>query len=93
MGEAELAEYAGAYVSEELLDARYIVSVAKDGLVVKSRTVSLAALKAMARDKFMVPGFGLNIGFQQDGGGKAVGFALSVGRAAGIAFNKNSGIS
>jgi hypothetical protein len=85
---AELAEYAGAYVSEELLDARYAISVDRDVLFVKTRTVARATLKAMAPDKFMAPGFGLNIEFVRDRGGKVTGFALSVGRAAGIVFVK-----
>jgi hypothetical protein len=88
MGAAELAEYTEAYVSEELLDARYSFSVEEDTLVLKTRTVPRAVLKAMAPDKFMAPGFGLNIEFVRDGGGKIVGFALSVGRAADIAFAK-----
>ena len=37
MGAAELAAYAGAYVSEELLDARYLISVDKGTLVLKTR--------------------------------------------------------
>ena len=90
-GAAELAEFVGAYISEELLDARHVVSIAKDakdGLVVKSLTIPQAALQAMAPDKFMVPGFGLNVEFVRDGGGRISGFAMSVGRAAGILFNK-----
>ncbi|MCJ7486751.1 MAG: beta-lactamase family protein [Candidatus Aminicenantes bacterium] len=87
---AELKEYAGTYVSEELLDARYTVSVAKDTLVVKSRTIPEAPLKAMAPDKFTLPGAGLDIEFVRGMGGKVTGFTMSAGRAAGIAFAKKS---
>lgn len=88
MGSTELAAYAGAYVSEELLDARYVLSVDKGALVLKTRSAPRAGLKAMAPDKFTVPGFGLNIEFVRGQGGQVTGFAVSVGRAAGIAFNR-----
>jgi len=84
----ELKEYAGTYASEELLDARYIISVDKDGLVVKTRDVARAPLKSMAPDKFMLPDFGLNIEFEREKGGMVTGFTVSVGRAAGIVFVK-----
>jgi hypothetical protein len=88
MSAAELGEYAGTYVSEELLDAHYIVSVAKDTLVVKSRTMPEAPLQTMAPDKFTLPDFGMNIEFVRGAGGKVTGFTMSVGRAAEIAFVK-----
>lgn len=86
----ELKEYAGTYVSEELLDARYKLSVEKDGLVVKTRDVARAELKVMAPDKFMVPGYGLNIEFVRGRNGAVTGFTVSVGRAAGIEFSKDA---
>jgi len=82
---AALAGYAGAYVSEELLDARYLISVDKGELVLKMRTEPRAVLKAMAPDKFTVPDYGLNIEFVRSGG-RVKGFTVSVGRAAGITF-------
>ena len=87
-GAAALTEYAGAYVSEELLDAKYLISVDKDKLVLKTRDTPRAELKAMAPDKFTVPGYGLNIEFARGKGGSVSGFTVSVGRAAGIAFAK-----
>jgi CubicO group peptidase (beta-lactamase class C family) len=87
-GAAALTEYAGAYLSEELLDARYLISVDKDKLVLKTRDTARAELKAMAPDKFTVPGYGLNIEFARGRGGRVSGFTVSVGRAAGIAFAK-----
>jgi CubicO group peptidase (beta-lactamase class C family) len=88
MGAAELAAYAGPYISEELLDARYLLSVDKGTLVLKTRDTPRAELKAMAPDKFTVPGYGLNIEFVRGKGGGVTGFTVSVGRAAGIAFNR-----
>ncbi len=82
----DLAGYVGAYISEELLDAKYLISVDKDKLVVKTRDTPRAELKAMAPDKFMVPGYGLNIEFVRGRGGRVSGFTVSVGRAAGIEF-------
>jgi CubicO group peptidase (beta-lactamase class C family) len=88
MGAAELAGYAGPYVSEELLDAKYVISVDKDTLVLKTRDTPRAELKAMAPDKFTAPGYGLNVNFVRGQGGKVTGFTVSVGRAAGIVFVK-----
>jgi CubicO group peptidase (beta-lactamase class C family) len=84
----ELAGYAGTYVSEELLDARYIISVDKETLVVKTRDTPRAVLKLMALDKFTLPDYGLNIEFVRGRDGKVSGFTVSVGRAGGIAFAK-----
>ena len=47
-----------------------------------------AELKAMAPDKFTVPGYGLNMEFVRGRAGKVTGFTVSVGRAAGIDFAK-----
>jgi hypothetical protein len=85
LGAAELAGYVGSYVSEELLDARYVIGVDEGALVMKTRTVPRAGLKAMAPDKFTVPDYGLNLEFVRRGG-HVTGFTVSVGRAAGIAF-------
>ena len=86
---AGLDGYAGVYKSEELLDAAYLISVDKDKLVVKTRDTPRAELKAMAPDKFTVPGYGLNVEFVRGKGGRVSGFTVSVGRAAGIAFSKD----
>ena len=87
---AELEQYAGTYISEELLDTRYVISVDKDGLVVKTRDMARASLKVMAPDKFTLPDYGLNIEFVRGRGAKVTGFTVSVGRAAGIVFVKKS---
>jgi hypothetical protein len=83
---ARLAEYAGTYVSPELLDVKYQIAVDKDKLVVKMRSVSGAPLKAMAPEKFVEREFGANIEFLRSKGGRVTGFKLAVGRAAGIEF-------
>jgi CubicO group peptidase (beta-lactamase class C family) len=85
---SELDGFAGTYASAELLDATYVLSVDKGALVLKTRAVPRAELKAMAPDKFTVPGYGLNAEFARGGDGKVTGFTVSVGRAAGIEFIK-----
>lgn len=83
--DAQLKEYAGDYVSEELLNARYRLVVDKDALVVKFRSLPSEPFKAMAKDKFAQGGFGIEFVRK----GKAVtGFTLNMGRAAGIVFVK-----
>lgn len=81
-----LAEYAGTYVSPELLDAKYQIAVDKDKLVLKMRSIPGAPLKAMAPEEFLEQEFGANIEFLRGKGGKVAGFKLAVGRAAGIEF-------
>lgn len=83
-----LNEYAGTYISSELLDARYQIKVDKDKLVLKMRTIPGAPMKALAPDKFIEPESGANIEFMRGKGGKVAGFKLAVGRAAGIVFQK-----
>jgi len=85
---ALLNEYAGTYISPELLDARYRIVVDKDKLVLKMRAIPQSGLKAMAPDKFIDSELGANIEFERKKGGKVAGFTVSVGRAAGIAFVK-----
>ncbi len=83
---AKLQEYAGDYVSVELLDARYRVVLDKDNLFIRFRSASKDPLKAMALDKFVLGG--QSIEFVRSGGKKITGFRLSVGRAGGIEFVK-----
>ena len=82
---AKLKEYAGDYVSEELLSAKYRFVVEKDNLILKFRSASKEPLKAMAPDKFSLDG--LNIEFFRKGD-RVTGFNLSIGRAAAIEFVK-----
>ncbi len=85
---AELGAYAGTYVSEELLDARYTMSVKDGQLMVAMRTIPPTPLRATGKDKFTAPSIGVDIEFTRDKGGKIDGFTLSAGRASGIAFKK-----
>jgi hypothetical protein len=82
---AKLKEYAGDYVSEELLNATYRFVLEKDNLVLKFRSASKEPLRAMAPDKFTQSG--LNYDFVRKEG-QVTGFKLSVGRAANIEFIK-----
>jgi hypothetical protein len=84
----ELKEYAGTYVSEELLDIHYKLTVEKDMLKIEMRTLEPSPLKAVAPDKFLLPSYGLSIEFVRGTGGNVTGFTVSVGRAAGIAFSR-----
>jgi CubicO group peptidase (beta-lactamase class C family) len=88
LGAAELAAYPGTYVSEELLDAKYRISVDKGMLVLKTRDTARAELKAMAPDKFTLPGYSMNVEFTRAKAGRVSGFTVSVGRAAGISFTR-----
>ena len=85
---ADLAACAGTFVSEELLDAKYRLSVEEGGLVLKTRAAARAELRPMAPDKFTVPGYGMNVEFVRGRNGAVTGFTVSVGRAAGIEFSK-----
>jgi CubicO group peptidase (beta-lactamase class C family) len=84
-GAAGLKEFAGVYVSEELLDARYRIEAGPDGLVVKARAFPPIALKPMAADQFNSELAGIDFIRR----GKAItGFTVNMGRAAGIVFRK-----
>jgi CubicO group peptidase (beta-lactamase class C family) len=85
---SELAAYAGTYVSEELLDARYTLSVKDGQLMVAMRILPPTSLKGTAKDRFTAPDMGVDIEFTRGKDGQVDGFTLSAGRAAGIVFNK-----
>ena len=82
---AELREYAGDYVSEELLGARYRFVVEKDRLVLKFRSFEPSPIQAMAKDDFTLLGFDFEFVRKA---GKITGFTVSMGRAGGIEFVK-----
>lgn len=85
LGAAQLREYEGDYLSEELLGARYRLVAGKEGLSLKFRSMPTAPFKAMARDQFIMEG--INFAFDRKGG-RIAGFKLSMGRAANIVFVK-----
>ena len=87
MSPAELAKCAGTYVSEELLDARYTIRAEDGQLTLAMRTIRPTPLMPMAPDMFVAPRIG-NIRFTRDRAARIAGFALSVGRAAGIMFRR-----
>ena len=68
LGPAQLKEYAGDYVSGELLGARYKLVAGKEGLSLKFRSMPSAPFKAMARDQFDLEG--ITFAFFRKGGGK-----------------------
>ncbi len=83
---ALIREYAGIFVSRELLDARYEIAVEKDGLVLNTRNMRKVPLQAKAPDKFVAGDIGMNLEFVRGPGSKVTGFKLGVGRAGGIEF-------
>jgi hypothetical protein len=85
LGPAQLKEYAGDYVSDELLGARYKLVAGKEGLSLKFRSMPAAPFKAMARDQFVMEG--INFDFARKGG-RIAGFKLYMGRAANNVFVK-----
>jgi len=88
LSSSELEAYAGTYVSEELLDVRYTLSVKDGQLAVAMRTLPPTPMKATGKDKFALPEAGIDIAFTRNRSGKVDGFTLDAGRASGIAFRK-----
>jgi CubicO group peptidase (beta-lactamase class C family) len=84
--EAQLAAYAGTYASDELLGAKYRLSLEKGDLVVSLRSIPSTQLKVMAADQFTTGIF--NLDFVRGKGNKISGYTLSLGRVAGIVFAK-----
>ena len=84
----ELREYAGKYVSEELLDVRYTMSVEKGQILLRMRTLPPTPLKAMAPDKFALPEYGFSAEFTRAKGGHVTGFRVNAIQAAGLMFVK-----
>ena len=80
----KLKEYAGDYVSEELLGATYRLQAENGSLMIKFRSVPTTPLKAMAPDKFTDGD--VNLEFVRGKGKGIAGFMLSTDRAADIEF-------
>jgi CubicO group peptidase (beta-lactamase class C family) len=83
---AALAEYAGDYVSEELLDATYRLVVEEGHLLLRFRSLPQSPLKAMAPDEFASSA--LSFDFVRGQGNRVVGLKLSGFGVAGITFVK-----
>jgi CubicO group peptidase (beta-lactamase class C family) len=90
LGAARLAEYTGTYLSPELLDARYQVSMDKGALLLKMRAFPKLELKATAPDQFAQPELDAAYEFVRSRDGKVTGFKLNVEGANGIEFFKKS---
>ena len=82
---AELAELAGAYISEELATT-WRLALEDGKLYIRHRGLSKDPLVPTVKDSMSVDG--LNLRFQRDGPGKVTGFTLDEGRVRGIAFRK-----
>jgi CubicO group peptidase (beta-lactamase class C family) len=83
---AALAEYAGEYVSEELLGAAYRLVVGDGHLQLRFRSLPQSVLKAMAPDEFASPA--LSFDFVRGQGNGIVGLKLSGFGVSGITFFK-----
>ncbi len=79
----QLAEYAGAYYSEEL-DATYRIVFEDGKLLVKVRNGPRGNLSSQAKDEFRM--FGATFSFTRNDQRQITGFALSGGRVKGIQF-------
>ena len=87
--EAKLREYAGDYVSDELLGARYRVTVEKGRLAVRTRTVPQGFIFPSGLDQFMLARLDLGrftIDFVRGARNAVIGFELSAGRMKGVSF-------
>jgi hypothetical protein len=82
---AELAAYAGRYLSVEL-DTTYAVEVTDDGLVLKGRRVG-GALAPTVRDEFTQGPRVLR--FERDAGGRPSAFRLGQGRIRNLRFTRS----
>jgi len=79
----QLAEYTGAYYSEEL-DETYRIVIEDGMLLIKARNAPRVGLVSQTRDEFRQ--LGMTFGFVRNDQRQITGFALSGGRAKGIQF-------
>ncbi|MGH9844912.1 MAG: serine hydrolase domain-containing protein [Blastocatellia bacterium] len=79
----QLAEYTGAYYSEEL-DATYRIVVENGVLLIKARNAPRVGLVSQTKDEFRR--LGVTFSFIRNDQRQITGFALSGGRAKGIQF-------
>jgi hypothetical protein len=83
---AELAAYAGRYVSDEL-DSWYTVEVKDGALRFRARLGQWVPLRPIRRDAFLV--LGSRLTFERDGRQRVTGFRLDAGRVRGVAARRN----
>lgn len=85
---AELAAYAGTYVSDEL-QTTYTLRVDGGRLLLQRRIGEPVALRPTVRDAFLTTGGGLgSVGlvFHRDSSGAVTGFSIQAGRVRNIGF-------
>jgi hypothetical protein len=83
--QAEAAEYAGVYRSEEI-EAVYRIAASSDALTLKRLKAADVVLVPMMRDVFRTPGG--TIRFVRDPGGRVSGLVWNGGRVLGFRFAK-----
>ncbi|MDQ3174355.1 MAG: hypothetical protein M3Q91_11725 [Acidobacteriota bacterium] len=84
---AETAEYAGEYVSDEL-QVTYKFAAEEGKLVIKNKGTPKLSLAPLDKDKFDVSTSGTTITFVRDSQNRVAGFKLDAGRVTGIHFAK-----
>ena len=84
----ELADYAGAYASEELATG-YVVEVKDEHLIAHHRRHAPIVLKPIGRDEFKGDTWFFNgVEFERDQAGQVVEMRVSNGRSLGLRFAK-----
>jgi CubicO group peptidase (beta-lactamase class C family) len=85
---AELARYAGTYVSDEA-EVTYVVRVQNESLVLVRRPDVRTELTPAYRDAFSTPGIALVL-FRRDAKGQVTGLSLGLGRVRDLRFRRLS---
>ncbi len=91
LSESQLREFVGEYVSQELLDAIYRVTIADGKLTIRSRNIPGLRLDPAGTDRFLPSGpegEGLSLEFVRGARGTITGFTVNAGRMRGVAFVK-----
>jgi CubicO group peptidase (beta-lactamase class C family) len=83
----QMAEYTGAYYSEEL-DATYRIVLEDGKLSIKLRNASRGSLSSQAKDEFRLSG--ATFSFVRNDQRQITGFALNGGRSKGIQFARKT---
>lgn len=91
LAESQLREFAGEYVCQELLDARYRAIIANGKLMIRSRNIPDLPLDPARTDRFLIsgPGWGgISLEFVRGAGKTVTGFTVNAGRMRGVVFVK-----
>jgi hypothetical protein len=84
--DAELLEYAGTYMSRELLTG-WSLEVREGQLVARHFRVGDAVFRPLRRDTFQAPAFG-EVRFERDVDGRIVAFTANSDRVRGLRFHR-----